>query len=67
MKKYLLIITVILIGFVACTSGEEDEVTERVCGTYKGKTLYTGERGGCYYYNSNKNKEYVDRSNCNCL
>ncbi len=36
------------------------------CGTYKGHTLYTGPKGGCYYINSNNNKTYVDRSNCNC-
>jgi hypothetical protein len=36
------------------------------CGTHNGKTLWTGPRGGCYYYNSNDNKTYVDRSECNC-
>lgn len=30
-----------------------------------GKTYYTGPKGGCYYYNSNGNKSYVDRSLCN--
>lgn len=36
------------------------------CGFYKGKQLYIGPKGGCYYINSNGNKTYVDRSNCNC-
>lgn len=35
--------------------------------TYKNsdwRTYITGERGGCYYINSNGNKTYVDRSFC---
>ena len=36
------------------------------CGTYNGHQLWIGPRGGCYYYNSNHNKTYVDRSYCNC-
>lgn len=36
------------------------------CGIHNGKQLYTGPRGGCYYINSNDNKTYVDRSECNC-
>lgn len=36
------------------------------CRTHNGKTLWTEPRGGCYYYNSNGNKTYVDRSECNC-
>ena len=40
--------------------------SEWTCGSYKGHTLYTGPKGGCYYYNSSGNKTYVDRSNCNC-
>ena len=37
-------------------------IDEWECGTYNGKTLYTGPRNGCYYINSNGNKTYVDRS-----
>lgn len=29
-----------------------------------GRTYHTGPRGGCYYINSNGNKQYVDRSLC---
>lgn len=78
-NKYTLIL--IVIGFMsftfnACSENEvepisiEDEdietQSERVCGTHNGNTLYTGPQGGCYYYNSNGNKTYVDRSECNC-
>lgn len=34
--------------------------------TYKGHKLYRGKRGGCYYLNSHGNKQYVDRSYCDC-
>jgi hypothetical protein len=34
---------------------------------YSGRRLHTGRRGGCFYYNRNGNKTYVDRSFCrNC-
>ncbi|WP_298731922.1 hypothetical protein [uncultured Chitinophaga sp.] len=36
------------------------------CGTYKGKALNRGPKGGCYYINKNGNKTYVDRSLCKC-
>jgi hypothetical protein len=36
------------------------------CNFYNGHYLITGPKGGCYYYNSNGNKTYVDRSNCSC-
>lgn len=29
------------------------------------RSYYRGSRGGCYYYNSNGNKQYVPRSLCN--
>lgn len=34
------------------------------CGTYNGKSVYKGPKGGCYYINSKGNKSYVDRSYC---
>jgi hypothetical protein len=37
------------------------------CGSYNGHTLYTGPRGGCYYYQKDGDKTYVDRKNCTCL
>ena len=45
---------------------EEETEEEWRCGTHNGKELWTGPRGGCYYYNVNNNKTYVDRSECNC-
>lgn len=36
------------------------------CGSYNGRRLITGPKGGCYYINSNNNKTYVDRSYCHC-
>ena len=33
---------------------------------HNGKTLYEGPQGGCYYINSNGNKTYVDRWECDC-
>jgi hypothetical protein len=41
-------------------------LTEWECGTHNGNTLFTGPREGCYYKNSNGNKTYVDRSECQC-
>ncbi len=70
--KYLLITSFIIL--ISC-GGNNDEVEVEVeagtkadwrCGTYNGNSLWTGERGGCYYINSNGNKTYVDRSECNC-
>jgi len=54
--------------YTSCSSTDDGEGTrtEWECGTHNGNTLYTGPRGGCYYYNSNGNKTYVDRSECNC-
>lgn len=70
--KKLVIILIFLFGitsFNSCGSGIEDNLetrTEWRCGTHNGKELWTGPRGGCYYKNSNGNKTYVDRSECNC-
>ena len=65
MKK-LSIILAFLIGyssFISCDSNDDGEIE---CGTHNGNTLYKGPQDGCYYYNSNGNKTYVDRSECNC-
>ncbi len=78
MKKHLLVILISLT--LACgKSSDTDTDTDTTppgsnnggggstgCGTYNGKTLYKGTDGGCYYYNSNGNKTYVDRSKCHC-
>jgi hypothetical protein len=37
------------------------------CGTYNGRNLYKGEKGGCYYLKTKKKiKTYVDKKHCNC-
>ncbi|RZN83374.1 MAG: hypothetical protein EVB11_05320 [Winogradskyella sp.] len=70
MKKLIFLILIIfnVSSFVSCSDNEDgnEELTEWECGSHNGNTLYTGPRGGCYYYNSNGNKIYVDRSECNC-
>lgn len=70
MKKTGYVLLMFLLA-VACSktdvSPEKDTKVERPCGTYKsGQRLYTGPEGGCYYYNSNGNKTYVERGACNC-
>jgi len=35
------------------------KVADKVTGTYNGKKVYTGPRGGRYYINSNGNKTYL--------
>ena len=70
MKKIILVIFIISssIYFNSCSDNEDDneELSEWECGTHNGNTLYTGPQGGCYYYNSNGNKTYVDRFECDC-
>ena len=71
MKKLrILSLLIILMSVLSCsdtTSVEEtSDLEEWRCGTHNGNDLWTGPRGGCYYKNSNENKTYVDRSECNC-
>lgn len=69
MKKELIIISFVAFFLIISCSVEDnlDETkTEWKCGTQNGKQLWTGPKGGCYYKNSNGNKTYVDRSECNC-
>ncbi len=79
MKKLttIFILLISITNFIACDSSDNNELEieeaesidtqlEWRCGTHNGNTLYTGPRGGCYYYNSNNNRTYVDRSECSC-
>jgi hypothetical protein len=74
------IVSILLMGalaFISCEASDDVSIaseyenngtkSEWKCGTHNGKTLYTGPKGGCYYYNGNGNKTYVDRSECSCL
>lgn len=63
---FILIFSCCFLSIISCDSTENDNENEWECGTYNGNTLYTGPEGGCYYKNSNNNKTYVDRSECNC-
>lgn len=69
MRK-LLCCTVLLIALLCCTEKETDSgpssSPSSSC-TYNGHVLHRGSQSGCYYYNSNGNKVYVDRSYCNCI
>jgi hypothetical protein len=70
MKKCFLLLTMFFLIIVApnCTTDDttSTQSEEWKCGVYNGHQLYTGPKGGCFYYNSNGNKTYVDRSNCKC-
>lgn len=63
MKKVLLLIIGLCVFSLSC----EKEAEEWECGTYNGKTLYTGKRGGCFYKQNDGDRTYVDRKHCNCL
>ncbi len=41
------------------TSEKAPKIADKVTGTYNGKKVYTGPRGGRYYINSNGNKTYI--------
>lgn len=69
---YTTLISLLTISLSACSDSDDSSDSnsfdvETVCGSYNGHTLYTGPRGGCYYYNSNNNKSYVNRSYCDCF
>lgn len=58
--KYLLV----LISLFVFSCDSDDQTCY-----YNDRELYQGSQGGCYYWNSNGNKTYVDRScctNCDC-
>ncbi|WP_431165179.1 hypothetical protein [Tenacibaculum halocynthiae] len=57
---------ILFILILSCSTDNTEELTEWRCGTHNGKELWTGPKGGCYYKNSNGNKTYVDRSECDC-
>jgi colicin import membrane protein len=41
------------------TNEKAPKTPDRVTGTYNGKKVYTGSRGGKYYINKNGNKTYI--------
>lgn len=64
MKKVLLL-AVLTVTINSCGGGVDSD-SEQGSGpcTYNGHRLHTGEKGGCYYWSSGGNKEYVDKSYC---
>jgi hypothetical protein len=72
MKKTILFLTTFLLIHVASCTNSEDTLEAEAndievrCGFHNGHQLWKGPRGGCYYYNDNNNKIYVERSECNC-
>jgi colicin import membrane protein len=46
----------------AVSRSAEKKVKDKATGTYKGKKVFTGPRGGKYYINKNGNKTYIDRN-----
>ncbi|MFB9119802.1 hypothetical protein ACFFUE_01205 [Bergeyella porcorum] len=66
-KIAILLVLLMSIGSSAATYvdfNEKIEQSETGC-KYKGKKLYRGKKGGCYYISKGE-KVYVDRSYCNC-
>ena len=66
LPKLLLVIMLCLFFFSSCEKEDSSDNSSASCGTYNGHILYKGPEGGCYYYNSNQNKTYVERSECDC-
>ena len=65
MNRFIAIfLTVLLLAITGC--GSSSPTSSSSCGTHNGETLHLGPQDGCYYINSNGNKTYVDRSECNC-
>ena len=66
MKKVKLVLFIGLISMLSFSSCEKDTYSGGNCGSYNGKPTYKGPKGGCYYWNSNGNKTYVDAQYCPC-
>lgn len=71
MKKVKLVLFLGLISMLSFSSCEKevdsnDNSSSGNCGWYNDKPTYKGPQGGCYYWNSNGNKTYVDAQYCPC-
>lgn len=66
LKKLTLLLFISFSSLLSCESEGAVFNSSSSCGTHNGNQLHKGPEGGCYYYNSNGNKTYVDRSECNC-
>lgn len=64
MKTFL---STLLMAIVILATTSELSAKPKPCGTYNGRNLYKGEKGGCYYLKTKKKiKTYVDKKHCNC-
>lgn len=66
MKKLSYSIYVLIFLAITACSSDDASPGGGGCGTHNGKSLHRGSQGGCYYINSNGNKTYVSKSECNC-
>jgi hypothetical protein len=71
MKIKFIIALIVCSVFISCSKEEDNQtqdnsVTTGSCGYYNDKPTYKGPNGGCYYWNSNGNKTYVESKYCNC-
>ena len=58
----ILFLSIAILIISSCDSDSDGDYTTNC--EYNGQELMTGPEGGCYYWNSNGNKTYVDRSCC---
>ena len=64
-KKLVLLTFVLSLSMSTSSCASDDDCgTKNVSGVQR--NLIKGPEGGCYYVNSNGNKTYVDRSECQC-
>jgi hypothetical protein len=65
MKKFLFCL-LMAVSF-SCEKEAVKPAEDLPCGDYKGNQTYKTEKGACYVFNSNGEKVYVDKSECdNC-
>ncbi|MCD8401383.1 hypothetical protein [Tenacibaculum finnmarkense] len=65
MRKIILL-SLFILAYVFNSCSDDKTIKDWKCGIHNGKTLWKGSEGGCYYYNDNENKIYVDRAECKC-
>jgi hypothetical protein len=59
--------SLLVVAGLALASFTSVSYKPKPCGTYNGRNLYKGEKGGCYYLKTKKKvKVYVDKKHCNC-
>jgi hypothetical protein len=59
-----LLAALVLFVIVSCEKDAQKPAEDVPCGDYKGNQTYKTEKGACYIFNSNGEKVYVDKSEC---